>query len=62
MSRVSLIEQMYCKKKSALEFNYDNLWAPPIRALLTQDDINRLYKIATSLKYNANIELKYIIS
>ena len=60
MSRVSLIEQLYApKKKSALEFNYDGLWAPPIRALLTQQDINELYKIATSLKYNDNIEKKY---
>lgn len=60
MSRVSLIEQLYTpKKKSALEFNYDNLWAPPIRFFLSQQDINELYKIATSLKYNDNIEKKY---
>lgn len=60
MSRVSLIEQLYTpKKKSALEFNYDSLWAPPIRYFLTQQDINELYKIATSLKYNDNIEKKY---
>lgn len=60
MSRVSLIEQLYApKKKSALEFNYDALWAPPIRCFLTQQDINQLYKIATSLKYNDNIEKKY---
>ena len=60
MSRVSLIEQLYApKKKSALEFNYDGLWAPPIRFLLSQQDIDGLYKIATSLKYNDNIEKKY---
>lgn len=60
MSRVSLIEQLYApKKKSALEFNYDALWAPPIRFFLSQQDINELYKIATSLKYNDNIEKKY---
>lgn len=60
MSRVSIIEKLYStKKKSALEFNYDALWAPPIRALLTQQDINELYRIATSLKYNSNIEKKY---
>lgn len=60
MSRVSLIEQLYTpKKKSALEFNYDALWAPPIRFFLSQQDINELYKIATSLKYNDNIEKKY---
>lgn len=60
MSRVSIIEKLYStKKKSALEFNYDALWAPPIRALLPQQDINELYRIATSLKYNSNIEKKY---
>ena len=60
MSRVSLIEQLYApKRKSALEFDYDSLWAPPIRFLLSQQDINELYKIATSLKYNDNIEKKY---
>lgn len=60
MSRVSLIEQLYApKRKSALEFNYDNLWAPPIRFFLSQQDINELYRIATSLKYNDNIEKKY---
>lgn len=59
MSRVSLIEQLYVKRKSALEFNYDALWAPPIRSIFTQEDINELYRIATSLRYNANIEKKY---
>lgn len=60
MSRVSLIEQLYApKKKSALEFNYDALWAPPIRFFLSQQDINELHRIATSLKYNDNIEKKY---
>lgn len=59
MSRVSLIEQLYAKRKSALEFNYDDLWAPPIRSIFTQEDINELYRIATSLRYNGNIEKKY---
>ena len=59
MSRVALIEQLYAKRKSALEFNYDALWAPPIRSILTQEDIDKLYKIASSLKYNGNIDKKY---
>lgn len=60
MSRVSLIEQLYApKRKTALEFNYDALWAPPIRALLTQEDINQLYHVATSLQYNDDINRKY---
>lgn len=59
MSRVSVLESLYSKKKSALEFNYDNLWAPPIRSLLTQEDINELVRIATSLKYNGDVNKKY---
>ena len=59
MSRVSLIEQLYVKRKSALEFNYDALTAPPIRSIFTQQDIDELYRIATSLKYSANMEKKY---
>ena len=60
MSRVALIEQLYAeKRKSALEFDYDALWAPPIMSIFTREDINELYRIATSLRYNANIEKKY---
>lgn len=59
MSRVSMIEQLYVKKKSALEFNYDALTAPPIRAFLTDEDVYRLYKIATSVKYSGDIDTKY---
>ena len=61
MSRVSVLESMYSRKRSSLEFNYDMLWAPPIRSILTQDDINTLYHVATSLKYNGNINKKYEI-
>ena len=63
MSRVSIIERLYGNKnkKSALEFNYDLLMAPPIRSLFSEDDIRKLYQIATSLKYNANIECKELM-
>lgn len=60
MSRVSLLERLYTpKKKGALEFDYDSLGAPPIRFLLSQQDIDELYYIATSLRYNGDIERKY---
>lgn len=60
MSRISAIEELYAsKKESALEFDYNSLWAPPILAILTHQDIQQLYQIATSLRYNANIEKKY---
>ena len=61
MSRVTILEQLYGtkNKKSALDFNYDILTAPPIMSIFCQEDINKLYKIATSLRYNADIQKKY---
>ena len=60
MSRVTVIEELYSsKRKSALEFDYDKLWAPPILSIITPQDVEELTRIATSLKYNANIDLKY---
>ena len=61
MSRVSLLEQMRMPKKSALEFRYDELKAPPILAIFTPDDINELGRIATSLRYAGNINKKYAL-
>lgn len=64
MSRISLIERIYRdsargKRKSAFEFDYDALAAPLIRWIFSQDDINELISIATSIRYNANITKKY---
>ena len=59
MSRSSLIEQLTIKRKSALEFEYDKLWAPPIMSIFTPQDIQELIKIATSIRYNGNINKKY---
>ena len=59
MSRSSLIEQLTIKRKSALEFEYDQLWAPPIMSIFTPQDIQELIKIATSIRYNGNINKKY---
>ena len=60
MSRVDIIDKLYAsKKKSALEFNYDNLRAPYINMLFTPQDIQELYRIATSIKLNGKIEEKY---
>ena len=59
MSRVSILEQLKVQRKSALEFHYEELTAPPILALFTPQDINELYSIATSVRYNGNINRKY---
>lgn len=59
MSRVSLIEKLYVKKNSALEFDYDKLWAPPILSIFNMEDLYELRNIATSLRYNGQIDKKY---
>lgn len=41
------------------EFNYDKLVAPPIGYYFSQYDIQRLYEIATSLRYSAKPQVKY---
>ena len=41
-----------------MEFQFDSLTAPPIMALFTPNDIQELYKIATSLRYNGNMSKK----
>ena len=54
MSRISAIEELYAsKKESALEFDYNSLWAPPILAILTHQDIQQLYQIATAVSDGA---------
>jgi ribosomal protein L37E len=59
MSRVSLIEKLYVKRKSAFEFDYDALMAPPILSILSITDVGDLNRIATSLKYSGNMDKKY---
>lgn len=60
LSRVSLIQQLYSKEKdNALEFNYDELKAPPIGALFSFQDIEELKQIAISVRYSGNINKKY---
>ena len=58
MSRVDLLERMYIKDITS-SFDYDKIGAPPLYSLITPRDAQDLYQIATSLKYNGNIEKKY---
>lgn len=59
MSRVSLLNQLYGEKKTALEFNFDRLSIPPMNLFLSVIDIQRLHQIATSVRYAGNIDKKY---
>jgi hypothetical protein len=59
MSRVSVLEKMYIKEAQIDEFDYDKLSAPPLYAFLSYTDVLDLHSIATSLRYNADIDKKY---
>ena len=60
MSRVSVLEQLMSKnRRTALDFDYDALAAPLISMMFTPNDIKELERIATSVRYSANIKKKY---
>lgn len=59
LTRQELIDRCQSKVSSIEEFNFDMLTAPPLSMLLTQSDIDRLYYIATSVKYSGNPKKKY---
>lgn len=59
MARIDVLDILRTKKQTPLEFNYDNLWIPPMNAYLTPQDVEELRKIATSLRLSSKIELKY---
>ena len=47
------------KDVSIQEFNYNKLIAPPIHYYFNDIDLNRLYQIATSLRYSGKPQTKY---
>ena len=59
MARADVINLLYAKNKNPLEFTFDSLWIPAMYNYLTADDISQLNHIANSIRYNANINLKY---
>lgn len=59
IDRDYILNLVKSKDVSIAEFNYDKLSAPPIRYFFDDFDINRLYQIATSLRYSAKPQVKY---
>lgn len=59
LSRQALIDRIQSKVTTIEDFNYDKLVAPPLAMLLTQQDIDNLYYIATSVKYSGKPKKKY---
>ena len=59
MAKLDVLQSLYNKKQSALDFNFDALTAPPLMSLLSPYDIMELNKIAKSVKLAGKIDLKY---
>lgn len=59
LSRSRIIDRIQSRVMSIDEFNFDRLSAPPLYSLLTQQDIDRLYKIATSARYSGNATKRF---
>lgn len=59
LTRQALIDKIQSKVTSIEDFNFDKLVAPPLYSLLSQYDIDRLYYIATSVKYSSKPKIKY---
>lgn len=59
MAKVTVMDILKAKKTSIDEFNFDNLWIPPINCFLSQQDIDRLRSIATSVRLSSRIQEKY---
>ena len=59
MPRQDVLNLLYTKRKSPLEFKFDSLTAPPLLSLLMPQDIFRLNEIARSVKLASKIDEKY---
>ena len=59
LSRSSVIDRLQSRVMSIDDFNFDRLCAPPIYSLFTQQDLDRLYTIATSVRYSGNAQKRF---
>lgn len=59
MAKIDVLDILKVKKQSPLEFEFDNLWIPPMHFYLTQQDVDALRSIATSIRLSSNIQKKY---
>ncbi len=54
-----LLEKIQSRIVTRPDFNYDTLFTRPLASLLTQYDVDRLYNIATSVRYAGNADKKF---
>ena len=57
--RSNTLDRLKSRNTSIDDFNFDNLWAPPLLSFLTIEDINYLHKLATSIRYTSKTEFKF---
>ena len=58
-SRSVIIDRIMSRKVSIDEFNFDRLSTVPLYTLLNPYDIDRLYNVASSIRFAGNINKKY---
>lgn len=59
MAKVDILDILRAKRVTPMEFDFDNLWIPPLYNYLTPQDIENLRFIATSAKLSSKIREKY---
>lgn len=59
MANVSVLDVLKFKQQTFQEFNFDMLQGPQVWMLLSQQDVDKLHYIATSLKLASKIEKRY---
>lgn len=59
MARIDIIQMLYRKEKSPLDFSFENLKSRPLLSMITPQDIYELNKIATSIKLSSKPQEKY---
>ena len=59
MAKLDILDILKTKNMNPLEFHFENLWIPPINYYLTQQDIDELRSIATSVRLSSKIQQKY---
>lgn len=59
MANVDILDILKSKQLNPFEFEFDNLYIPPMNYYLTQQDIDELHGIATSIRLSSKIRKKY---
>lgn len=59
MAKTDILDILRSKKMDPLEFNFENLWIPPMHFYLTPQDVEELRRIATSVRLSSKIQKKY---